>query len=148
MALVQNYSYLSYKWSIPCPLFLITACNGFGYLSTRILQISKIPQISRFLIFNLSFQFVPQVFDMIQVGTLARPFQNINLIILKPFLDYFGSMFWVIILLKDPVWSEILFLRILSNIFWSISKYCSFFMIPFILTKLPAPLAKKEPQKH
>lgn len=66
---------LSWRGKI-CPLFF-----------AKLLQIWQIAMASPV---HSPLQFTPQVFNGIQVWTLAGPFQNLNLIPVKPFFCWFG----------------------------------------------------------
>ena len=91
-------------------------------------------------------QIAPQIFNRIQVWALAGPFQNFNLLLVKPFLCWFGCMLWVIVHWKTKFLFMFSFLaeawRFCANIDW----YLELFIIPSSLTKAPVPAEETLPQ--
>ena len=64
------------------------------------------PQINKVLwtpFVHSNFEYLPQIFNGIEVRQLARPRMNTYFISYEPFFYYFCHMFGTIILLKDPL---------------------------------------------
>ncbi len=51
---------------------------------------------------NSNLQLPPQIFYGIKVWRLARPLQDLNVLLLEPLLCCFGCVFWVIVMLEYP----------------------------------------------
>ncbi len=57
-------------------------------------------KVSRLTFGNSNLQLTPNIFYGIKVWRLARPLQNLNVLILEPLLCCLGRVFWVIVLLE------------------------------------------------
>ncbi len=68
-------------------------------LFTDPLQVIK---VSKLTFGNSSLQLPPQIYFGMKVWTLARPLQDLNVLLLEPLLCCLGRVFWVIVLLKFP----------------------------------------------
>ncbi|KAK6297365.1 hypothetical protein J4Q44_G00319480 [Coregonus suidteri] len=68
-------------------------------LFTDLLQVIK---VSRLMFGNSNLQLPPQIFYGIKVWRLARPLQNLNVLLLEPLLCCLGRVFWIIVMLEYP----------------------------------------------
>ncbi|CDQ92236.1 unnamed protein product [Oncorhynchus mykiss] len=78
-----------------------THCSrDFGpLLHTDLLQILQVSGLS---LGNTDFQLPPKMFYWVQVWRLARPLQDLELLLTEPLLSCPGCVFWVVVMLEDP----------------------------------------------
>ncbi len=62
----------------------------------------QVIKVSRLTFGNSNLQFPPQIVYGIEVWRLARPFQDLNVLLLEPLLCCLGCVFWVIVILEYP----------------------------------------------
>ncbi len=62
----------------------------------------QVIKVSKLTFGNSNLQLPPQIYFEIKVWTLARPLQDLNVILLEPLLCCLGRVFWVIVLLEYP----------------------------------------------
>ncbi len=62
----------------------------------------QVIKVSRLTFGNLNLQLPPQIFYGIKVWRLARPLQDLNVLLLDPLLCCLGHVFWVILMLEYP----------------------------------------------
>ncbi len=62
----------------------------------------QVIKVSRLTFSKSNLQLSPQVFYGINVWRLARPLQDLNVLLLEPFLCCLGRVFWVIVMLEYP----------------------------------------------
>ncbi len=62
----------------------------------------QVIKVSRLTFGNSNLQLPPQIFDGIKVWRLARPLQDLNVLLLETLLCKPGCVFWVIFMLKYP----------------------------------------------
>ncbi len=68
-------------------------------LFTDPLQVNK---VLRLTFGNSNLQLPPQIFCGIKVWRLARPLQDLNVLLLEPPLCCLGRVFWVVVMLEYP----------------------------------------------
>ncbi len=61
----------------------------------------QVIKVSRLTFGNSNLQLLPQIFYGIKVWRLARPLQDLN-VLLEPLLCCLGRVFWVIVMLEYP----------------------------------------------
>ncbi len=71
----------------------------FPLLFADLLQVIK---VSRLTFGNSILQLRSQIFYGIKVWRLARPLQELNVLLLEPLLCCLGRVFWVIVMLEYP----------------------------------------------
>ncbi len=64
-----------------------------------LLQVIK---VSRLTFGNSNLQLPPQIFYGMKIWRLARPLQDLNVLLLEPLLCCLGRVFWVIVMLEHP----------------------------------------------
>ncbi len=62
----------------------------------------QVIKVSRMTFGNSNLQLSPQIFYGIEVWRLARPLQDLNVLLLEPLYCCLGRVFWVIVLLEYP----------------------------------------------
>ncbi len=62
----------------------------------------QVIKVSRLMFGNSNLQFPPQIFYGIKVWRLARPLQDLNVLLLEPLLCCLGHVFWAIVMLENP----------------------------------------------
>ncbi len=62
----------------------------------------QVIKVSRLTFGTSNLQLPPQIFYGIKVWRLARPRQDLNVLLLEPLLCYLGRVFWVIVMLEYP----------------------------------------------
>ncbi len=62
----------------------------------------QVIKVSRLTFGNSNLQLPPQIFYGMKVWRLARPLQDLNVLLLEPLLCCLGRVFWVIVLLEYP----------------------------------------------
>ncbi len=62
----------------------------------------QVIKVSRLTFGNSNLQLPPQIFYGIKVWRLARPLQDLNVLLLEPLLCCLGRVFWVIVMLEYP----------------------------------------------
>ncbi len=62
----------------------------------------QVIKVLRLTFGNTNLQLPPQIFYGIKVRRLARPLQDLNVLLLEPLLCCLGRVFWVIVLLEYP----------------------------------------------
>ena len=78
-----------------------THCSrDFGpLLHTDLLLILQVLGLS---LGNTDFQLPPKIFYWVQVWRLARPLQDLEMLLTEPLLRCPGSVLWVVVMLEDP----------------------------------------------
>ncbi len=99
----------------------------------------QVIKVSRLMFGNLNLQLPPQMFYGIMVWRLARPLQDLNVLLLEPLLCCLGLMFWDIDMLEYP--SMTLFQCPGPDRTWPPSND------PLMQCSFPVPLAKKNTPK-
>ncbi len=97
----------------------------------------QVINFSRLTFGNL--QLPPQIFYGITVWRLARPLQDLNVLLLEPLLCCLGRVFWVIVMLEYP--STTHFQCPSPDGTWYVYR-------PFDVVQLSCPLSRKTPPKH
>ncbi len=100
-------------------------------LFADLLQVIK---ISRLTFGNSNLQLDPQIFHGIKVWRLARPLQDLHVLLLEPLLCCLDLVFWVIVMLE--------YARLVSMP-W---RYMAPSIVPLMRSSCPVPLAEKHPQ--
>ncbi len=98
----QNPCWQSQRSDVSCswPPDLHTSQEGFvPPLFADPLQVIK---VLRLTFVNLNLKLPPQIFYGIKVWRLARPLQDLNVLLLEPLLCCLGRLFWVTVLLEYP----------------------------------------------
>ncbi len=106
----------------------------------------QVINISRLTLGNSNPQLPPQIFYGIMVWRLARPLQDLNVLLLETLLCCLGRVFWVIVMLE--------YLSTSHNPFpipWQASMpwswwYMALSIIPLNRYSCPVPLVEKKPQ--
>ncbi len=62
----------------------------------------QVIKVSRLTFGNSNLQLSPKIFHVIEVWRLARPLQDLNVLLLEPLLCCLGRVFWVIVMLEYP----------------------------------------------
>ncbi len=62
----------------------------------------QVIKVSRLTFGNSNLQLPPQMFYGMKVWRLARPLQDLNVLLLEPLLCCLGCVFWVIVILEYP----------------------------------------------
>ncbi len=62
----------------------------------------QVIKVSRLMFGNSNLQLPPQIFYGTMVWRLARPLQDLNVLLLEPHLSCLGRVFWVIVMLEYP----------------------------------------------
>ncbi len=97
----------------------------------------------------MDFQLPPKIFYGVEIWRLARPLQDLEMLLTKPLLRCPGSVFGIIVMLKDPAtfhlqcpcwWFEVLRFSL------KISRYMAPFILSFTQISRPGPFAEKQPQ--
>ncbi len=86
-------------------------------------------------------QLPPQIFYGIKVWRLARPLQDLNVLLLEPLLCCLGHVFWVIVMLEyhpRPQFNALAGFNALA-----LKVHC-----PFDAVQLSCPLSRKTPPNH
>ncbi len=81
-----------------------------------------------------------QIFYGIKIWRLARPLQDLNVLLLEPLLCCLGRVFWVIVMLEYP-----------STTHFQCpgpERYMTPSIVPFDAVQLSCPLSRKTPPKH
>ncbi len=101
-------------------------------------------QISSRAVMFWDFQLPPKIFYGVEIWRLARPLQDLEMLLTKPLLRCPGGVFGIIVMLKDPATFY------LQCPCWWFSLKISRYMAPFILSftqiSRPGPFAEKQPQ--
>ncbi len=91
---------------------------------------------------NSNLQLPPQIFYGIKVWRLARPLQDLNVLLLEPLLCCLGCVFWVIVMLENPSTTHFQcpgWLQCLALMAHDVHH-------PFGAVQLSCPLCRKTPQ--
>ncbi len=94
---------------------------------------------------NSNLQFPPQTFYGIKVWRLARPLQDLNVLLLEPLLCCLGRVFWVIVMLEYPSTTHFQCPGRLQCL--ALTIHCPIHR-PFDAVQLSCPLSRKTPPKH
>lgn len=115
--------------------------NSFcHFLCTELVQLSQVygpPCLSMLL------QFSPQFSVGLRSGLCEVYFNTDS--IFKPFCYNFEYILWIIVLLEDPVVTQVLTLTVLKWCCFSISRQSSLLMIPSLFWRAPVPFPAKHP---
>ncbi len=106
-------------------------------LFADLLQVIK---VSRLMFGSSNVQLPSQIFYGIKVWRLARPLQDLNVLLLEPLLCCLGHVFWVIVMLEYPSTTEG---RSFSPKIW---RYMAPSIVPLMQCSCPVPLAEKHPK--
>ncbi len=95
---------------------------------------------------NSNLQLPPQIFYGIKVWRLARPLQDLNVLLLEPLLCCLGRVFWVIFMLEYPSTTHFqcpgwLQCPVWLHVHGPVHR-------PFDAVQLSCPLSRKTPPKH
>ncbi len=87
--------------------FLVVGHQVFTHLGRDFVQFLfadplQVIKVSRLTFGNSTLQLPPQIFCGIKVWRLARPLQDLNVLLLEPILCCLGRVFWVIVMLEYP----------------------------------------------
>ena len=93
--IVCNYSAPSSQYLVDGPLASITSLSFFFAQLLRLCPVAQGSDV------DSSFQAQPQFLYWIEVWALTRPFQDITLVVFKPFLCSFHSILQVVVLLEN-----------------------------------------------
>ncbi len=110
-----------------------------GFCPTPLCRSSQVIKVSRLTFGNLNLQLPSQIFYGTKVWRLARPLQDLNLLLLEPLLCCLGRVFWVIVMLElinDPF--SMPWLASCPGSTWSI--------VPLMRCSCAVPLAEKHPK--
>ncbi len=110
-----------------------------GFCSLLFADPLQVINISRLTFGSLNLQLPPQIFYGMKVWRLARPLQDLNVLLLEPLLCWLGRVFWVIVVLEYP--STTHFQCPCPDGTWSVHH-------PFGAVQLYCPLSRKTPPKH
>ncbi len=93
---------------------------------------------------NTDFQLPPKIFYGVEIWRLARPLQDLEMLLTKPLLRCPGGVFGIIVMLKDPA----MFNALADGRRFSlkISRYMAPFILSFTQISRPGPFAEKQPQ--
>ncbi len=91
------------------------------------------------------FQLPPKIFYGVEIWRLARPLQDLEMLLTKPLLRCPGGVFGIIVMLKDP---RFIFNALADGRRFSlkISRYMAPFILFFTQISRPGPFAQKQPQ--
>ncbi len=97
------------------------------------------------------FQLPPKIFYGVEIWRLARPLQDLEMLLTKPLLRCPGGVFGIIVMLKDPATqrpSSFIFnaLADAKRFSLKISRYMAPFILSFTQISRPGPFAEKQPQ--
>ncbi len=99
----------------------------------------QVIHVSRLTFGNLNLQLPLQIFYGIKVWRLARPLQDLNVLLLEPLLCCLGRVFWVIVMLEYPSTTHFQYPG--PDCTWPVHR-------PFDAVQLSCALSKKTPSKH
>ncbi len=99
----------------------------------------QVIKVSRLTFGNSNLQLPPQIFYGMKVWRLARPLQDLNVLLLEPLLCCLGRVFWVIVILEYP--STTHFNALALTVHGPVHR-------PFDAVQLSCPLSRKTPPKH
>ncbi len=141
---------ISSQYFVIYPLLAMTEVKRFLEVFTRfshtvagILAHSSMQISSRAVMF-WDFQLPPKIFYGVEIWRLARPLQDLEMLLTKPLLRCPGGVFGIIVMLKDPA----IFNALADGRRFSlkISWYMAPFLISFTQISRSGPLAEKQPQ--
>ncbi len=105
----------------------------------------QVIHVSRLTFGNLNLQLPPQIFYGIKVWRLARPLQDLNVLLLEPLLCCLGLVIWVIVMLEYPSTTHFQYPGWLQcpgpDCTWPVHR-------PFDAVQLSCPLNRKTPSKY
>ncbi len=105
----------------------------------------QVIKVSSLTFGNSNLQLPAQIFYGIKVWRLARPLQDLNVLLLEPLLCCLGRVFWVIVMLAyhpRPIFNALAGFNALA-----LTVYGPFHS-PFDAVQLSCPLSRKTPPKH
>ncbi len=94
----------------------------------------------------MDFQLPPKIFYGVEIWRLARPLQDLEMLLTKPLLRCPGGVFGIIVMLKDQ--PRFIFNALADGRRFSlkISRYMAPFILSFTQISRPGPFAEKQPQ--
>ncbi len=105
-------TWLSTWWQNPCgnhrgQMFLVVGHQVCTHLRRDFVPLLfadplQVIKVSRLTFGNLNLQLPPQIFYLIKVWRLARPLQDLNVLLLEPLLCCLGRVLWVIVMMEYP----------------------------------------------
>jgi hypothetical protein len=98
------------------------------------------------LLGNTDFQLLPKIFYGVEIWRLARPLQDLEMLLTKPLLRCPDGVFGIIVMLKDP--ARFIFNALADGRRFSlkISRYMAPFILSFTRISRPGPFAEKQAQ--
>jgi len=66
------------------------------------IDLLQILQVSGLSLGNTDFQPPPKIVYWVQVWRLARPLQDLEMLLTEPHLSYPRCVFWVVVMLEEP----------------------------------------------
>ncbi len=106
----------------------------------------QVIKVSRLTFGNSNLQLSPQIFYGMKVWRLARPLQDLNVLLLEPLLCCLGSVFLGHCHARNTI-HDPFSMPWLASIPWP-WRYMSMSIVPLMRCSCPVPLAEKTPPKH
>ena len=125
-------------------------CAHFGrdvgpLLPADSLQVIQVPRLSPG---NSNFKLPPKIFNRIQVWRLARPLQNLDVLLLQPLFCCFGGVLRVVVVLKHPSLTHLQLSHWGKEVLVQNSTVHGPVHPPLNAMELSRPLGWKAPPKH
>ncbi|KAK3526251.1 hypothetical protein QTP70_020399 [Hemibagrus guttatus] len=105
-------------------------------------------KVSRLMYSNSNLQLPPQIFYGIKVWRLARPLQDLNVLLLEPLLCCLGHVSWVIVMLEYPSTNYFQCPGLGKEVLTQDLTVHGPVHCPFDVVQLSCPLSRKTPPKH
>ncbi len=98
----QNHCWQSHRSDVSCSWPQVCTHLRRDFVPLLFAGPLQVIKVSRLMFGNLNLQLPPQMFYGIMVWRLARPLQDLNVLLLEPLLCCLGLVFWVIVILEYP----------------------------------------------
>ncbi len=98
----QNPCWQSQRSDVSCRWSPGLHTSQEGFCSLLFADHIQVIKVSRLMFVNSNLRLPPQIVYGMKVWTLARPLQDLNVLLLEPHLCCLGCVFWVIVMLEYP----------------------------------------------